>query len=376
MSTVLVAGAGGFVGSAIARRLVLGGNQALGRECNRPRGRARSVPTGRLNASRWWQQRIGLDCRALSDLHGFGGAFCDVLGRVRPRAVVNAALDAAVYSSGTAVGHGASRDPVCDAGCFPDGARPTRRRAHGSRTRRPVSTRPRTSIHARRMRSTRRKRTTFCPVLADAASGRCRPPAVQRLRPVRETNPACSRTRRAAVPWRLADVSHGARYEIPTTSTPPRRPSRRISRPGTAWERCTTSDRDGRRPHVNSRSPSPGCRRPGADPVRRRDASATRNCRRSSPNRALATGALGWRGGAHPRRRVRSAVEWWLAPLAWPAAPTSSRGDPAMTTCRTCKSDRLYLFLPLGDHPLANGFLREEQLDSPNPFPARRPRLP
>ena len=33
-----------------------------------------------------------------------------------------------------------------------------------------------------------------------------------------------------------------------------------------------------------------------------------------------------------------------------------------MTTCRTCKSDRLYLFLPLGDHPLANGFLREEQL--------------
>ncbi|MBA2462462.1 MAG: class I SAM-dependent methyltransferase [Actinobacteria bacterium] len=36
-----------------------------------------------------------------------------------------------------------------------------------------------------------------------------------------------------------------------------------------------------------------------------------------------------------------------------------------MTTCRTCKSDRLYLFLPLGDHPLANGFLREEQLAEP-----------
>ena len=36
-----------------------------------------------------------------------------------------------------------------------------------------------------------------------------------------------------------------------------------------------------------------------------------------------------------------------------------------MTTCRTCKSDRLYLFLPLGDHPLANGFLREEQLGEP-----------
>ena len=38
-----------------------------------------------------------------------------------------------------------------------------------------------------------------------------------------------------------------------------------------------------------------------------------------------------------------------------------------MTTCRTCKSDRLYLFLPLGDHPLANGFLREEQLRSRKP---------
>ncbi|MBA2297005.1 MAG: methyltransferase domain-containing protein [Actinobacteria bacterium] len=36
-----------------------------------------------------------------------------------------------------------------------------------------------------------------------------------------------------------------------------------------------------------------------------------------------------------------------------------------MTTCRTCKSERLYLFLPLGDHPLANGFLRKEQLAEP-----------
>jgi SAM-dependent methyltransferase len=36
-----------------------------------------------------------------------------------------------------------------------------------------------------------------------------------------------------------------------------------------------------------------------------------------------------------------------------------------MTSCRTCKSDRLYLFLPLGEHPLANGFLREDQLSEP-----------
>jgi SAM-dependent methyltransferase len=36
-----------------------------------------------------------------------------------------------------------------------------------------------------------------------------------------------------------------------------------------------------------------------------------------------------------------------------------------MTSCRTCKSDHLYLFLPLGEHPLANGFLREDQLSEP-----------
>lgn len=36
-----------------------------------------------------------------------------------------------------------------------------------------------------------------------------------------------------------------------------------------------------------------------------------------------------------------------------------------MTECRGCKSARLYRFLELGDHPLANGFLREEQLAEP-----------
>jgi SAM-dependent methyltransferase len=36
-----------------------------------------------------------------------------------------------------------------------------------------------------------------------------------------------------------------------------------------------------------------------------------------------------------------------------------------MTTCRTCKSERLYLFLELGEHPLANGFLEARQLDEP-----------
>ncbi len=36
-----------------------------------------------------------------------------------------------------------------------------------------------------------------------------------------------------------------------------------------------------------------------------------------------------------------------------------------MKVCRTCKSERLYVFLELGDHPLANGFLRADQLDEP-----------
>lgn len=41
-----------------------------------------------------------------------------------------------------------------------------------------------------------------------------------------------------------------------------------------------------------------------------------------------------------------------------------------MTHCRTCKSDRLHLFLELGTHPLANGFLTEEMLAEPEPtFP-------
>lgn len=41
-----------------------------------------------------------------------------------------------------------------------------------------------------------------------------------------------------------------------------------------------------------------------------------------------------------------------------------------MTACRACRSERLHLFLPLGDHPLANGFLTEAQLSEPEPtFP-------
>lgn len=41
-----------------------------------------------------------------------------------------------------------------------------------------------------------------------------------------------------------------------------------------------------------------------------------------------------------------------------------------MTECRACHGRRMDLFLPLGSHPLANGFLEEDQLDEPEPtFP-------
>ena len=41
-----------------------------------------------------------------------------------------------------------------------------------------------------------------------------------------------------------------------------------------------------------------------------------------------------------------------------------------MTECRGCTSSRMYRFLELGDHPLANGFLRPDQLSEPEPrFP-------
>jgi SAM-dependent methyltransferase len=36
-----------------------------------------------------------------------------------------------------------------------------------------------------------------------------------------------------------------------------------------------------------------------------------------------------------------------------------------MTQCRACKSGRMHMFLPLGDHPPANAFLRRDQLDEP-----------
>ena len=39
-----------------------------------------------------------------------------------------------------------------------------------------------------------------------------------------------------------------------------------------------------------------------------------------------------------------------------------------MTTCRACKSQRLYMFLPLGSHPLANGFLKKAHLTESEPL--------
>src|SRR5262249_54741615 len=39
----------------------------------------------------------------------------------------------------------------------------------------------------------------------------------------------------------------------------------------------------------------------------------------------------------------------------------------SMSTCRQCKSDRLYMFLPMGDHPPANAFVAPDRLHLPEP---------
>src|SRR5882724_7718158 len=44
------------------------------------------------------------------------------------------------------------------------------------------------------------------------------------------------------------------------------------------------------------------------------------------------------------------------------------KGVTSMITCRTCKSQQLYMFLPLGAHPLANGFLTQDQLSEVEPL--------
>ena len=40
---------------------------------------------------------------------------------------------------------------------------------------------------------------------------------------------------------------------------------------------------------------------------------------------------------------------------------------PHELECRACKKKNTYMFLPLGDHPAANAFLKQEQLDQPEP---------
>ena len=50
--------------------------------------------------------------------------------------------------------------------------------------------------------------------------------------------------------------------------------------------------------------------------------------------------------------------------------PTTEGGVAAMDACRGCRAPDPELFLPLGEHPLANGFLEEDRLDEPEPtFP-------
>ena len=150
------------------------------------------------------------------------------------------------------------------------------------------------------------------------------------------------------------------------------RPSRWLSRaPETRAGRSTTSAPAGRRRCASSRHSSP--RSLGDPELIRFGAGLTAD--EHVP--ALVADATRVRGACSAgdvrdslEERLRGARSWWLARLHGPPRPKTTRGAPSMTTCRTCKSDHLYLFLPLGDHPLANGFLREEQLEEPEaPFP-------
>src|SRR5262249_45323539 len=73
-------------------------------------------------------------------------------------------------------------------------------------------------------------------------------------------------------------------------------------------------------------------------------------------------------GSGVSHTKSRRVVAGTARPLG--QARRSSIGSCDMTACRTCKGPRLYMFLPLGRHPLANGFFRAEQLNQPEPrFP-------
>ena len=198
------------------------------------------------------------------------------------------------------------------------------------------------------------------------------------------------------------------RYEKPSRLAPLHRLAPRrggaggASRTANRCETSTTWTTSRRRSLQRSRAPPTACGalyhvgsgrattvREFAHPRRRAcagdpDAASVR--RRQDRRRGLpALVAEPARGAARARLAIRRpleqrrarAVDWWLDRDRASRTPEPEDEESRMTSCRTCKSERLYFFLPLGEHPLANGFLRQDQLAQPEPtLPARRSRLP
>ena len=311
---MLVTGAGGFVGSAVVRRLVRGGGEPWdGSAVERVVAdllRPGSAPA-RLQVLRpgdhWEIER--------ADVYHVGEVR-EVLRRPRPRAVVNTALSPDVYS-GKAVGHA----PL--ATVFAELA------ALGGERVVPWSAwvlEPGVGLDERRCRAA----VSVCT--PQGRGGRAAPGPRRRGESTgsisaSSTSSGATRGRRACLPYSspaLGAVSRpmsptGNRCATSTTSTTSPKPSCMLSvRRRARAEPSTTSAPAGRRRCAPTRSRSqrsPEIRRSFASAAARRRIRIFRPSSRIRPAR----GVLGWQPEHSLEERLRAAAEWWLDGLQRPA---------------------------------------------------------